>query len=170
MWLIPSHLTLACFFNLSCDRLELLHEIFCLCLGLRGLLLECVQYMHCNIIVDHSFTLCLGLCHICFGFLFLCNDLCFSLLEWFHLSLTLFFLCLCSYELCLQFLHVMRPFDVLHDQHCLMHLLEVLDSCTYPFSFLVPLLDLLILFQLRSDLCFFLKQVGCHVDLSLYII
>jgi hypothetical protein len=86
------------------------------------------------------------------------------------LIMVLLFLCLHNYELCLQFLHILCSFDVLHDWHCIMPLVEVLDNCAYPFFFLVPLLDLLILFQLRPELCFFLKQVGHRVDLSLYIL
>jgi hypothetical protein len=35
---------------------------------------------------------------------------------------------------------------------------------------LVPLLDLLIFFQLHPELCCLLEQVGCHVDLSLYLL
>jgi hypothetical protein len=97
--LIPSHLALVCFVDLPCDRLKILHELFCLCLGLCVLLLECIQYLYCNIVVDHPCTFCLGLCHTCFGFFFLCNQLCCSLLEWLHLSLALLFLHLCSYEL-----------------------------------------------------------------------
>jgi hypothetical protein len=49
-------------------------------------------------------------------------------------------------------------------------LLEVLNSCTYPFSFLVPLLDLLILFQLHLELHCFLEQIVRHVDLSFYLL
>jgi hypothetical protein len=95
MWLVPSHLTLVCFVDLSCNRLELLRELCCLRLGLHSLLLECVQYLHCNLVPDHPCTLCLGLCHIRFDFLCLCNDLCCSLLEQFHLSLELLF-CVCA--------------------------------------------------------------------------
>jgi hypothetical protein len=157
MWLIPSHLTLVCFIDLSFDRLKILHEICFLCLGLHSLLLECVQYLHCNLLIDHPCTLCLGLFHLHFCFLHLCNNLCFPLLDRFHLSLALLFLCLHNYELCLQFLHIPCSFDMLRDWHCLMPLLEVLDSCVYPFFFLVPLR----LFHLRfcflhlcNNLCF----------------
>jgi hypothetical protein len=45
-----------------------------------------------------------------------------------------------------------------------------LDNFSYPFSFLVPLLDLLILFHLRPELCCFLEQVVCHVDLLFYLL
>jgi hypothetical protein len=168
MWLILSHLTPMCFIDLPCDCLELLHELCCLCLGLRGLLLKCVQYLR-NLVNDHPCTFCLSLCHMCFGFLCLCNDLCFSLLVGFHLSLALLFLCLRSYEFCLQFLHVLHPFDALCDQNCLLPLFEVLDSCTYPFFFLVPLLDMLIFFQPHPKLCFFLEQVGHCINLSFYL-
>jgi hypothetical protein len=115
MWLVSSHLTSVCFVNIPGDRLELLHELCCMRLGLHNVLLECVQYLHCNITANNIFTLLLGLCHICFGFLFLCNDLCCSLLERFHLVLALLFLCLHSYEFCLQLLHVLCPFDTLYD-------------------------------------------------------
>jgi hypothetical protein len=98
MWLILSHLTSVCFIDLPGDRLELLHKLCFLHSSLCGILLECIQHLHCNLVVDHPFTFCLGVCHICFGFLFLCNDLCCMLLEWFHLSLTLLFLFLRSYE------------------------------------------------------------------------
>lgn len=145
MWLIPRHLTSVCFVDLSCDHLELLHELCCLCLVLRDLFLECIQYLHCDLIIENPCKLFLVLCHICFGFICLCDDLGYSLLEQFNLSLVLLFLCLHSYELCLQFLHVLFSFDAFRDRHCLLPLLEVLDSFTYPLSFLVPLLDLLIL-------------------------
>jgi hypothetical protein len=170
MWLISSHLTLVWFVNLSCVRLELLHKTCFLRLGLRVIILECIQYLHCNIITNRDFTLYLGLCHICFFFLCLCNDLCYPLLEWFHLSQTLLFMCLCNYEFCLHFIHILRSFDMLHDYHCLVPLLEVLDSCTYHFSFMVPLLNLLILFQLCLELCYFFEQFSGHVDLSLYLL
>jgi hypothetical protein len=101
MWLIPSHLTSVCFVDLPGDNLELLLELHLLCLSLCGLLLKCVQCLYCNFVADKPFTLCLGLCHICLGFLYPCNDLCCSLLEWFHLILALLFLCLHSYEFCL---------------------------------------------------------------------
>ena len=146
MWLIPSHLTLVCFVNISCDHLELLCELYFLRLVLHILLLECIQYLYFNLIIDHSCTLFPGLCHISFGFLFLYNDLCFLLLEWFHLILALLFLCLHNYEFFLQFLHILCSFDTLSDRHCLLPLLEVLDSYAYPSFFLVPLSDLLILF------------------------
>jgi hypothetical protein len=170
MCLILSHLTLVGFIDLSCDHLELLCELCCLRLGLCSLLLKCVQYLHCNIVTDHPCALYLGLCHIHFCFLCLCNELCCSLLEWFYLSPTLIFLCLRSYEVFLQFLHILYSFDALCDWHCLQPLLEGLDSCAYPFSFQVPLLDLLILLHLRPDFCFFLEQVGRRVDLSLYLL
>jgi hypothetical protein len=71
MWLVPSHLTSMCFFDLPGDHLELLHEFRCVRLGLRGILLESIQYLYYNLIVDQPCTFFLGLCHICLGFLFL---------------------------------------------------------------------------------------------------
>jgi hypothetical protein len=71
MWLVPSHLNPMCFVDLPCDRLKLLHKLHCLRLGLHRLLLECVQFLHCNLIADHPCVFCLGLCHVFFGFLFL---------------------------------------------------------------------------------------------------
>jgi hypothetical protein len=145
MWLVPSNLSFVRFIDLPGDPLELLLELCCLCLHLRGVFLERVYYLDCNFVTDQSNTLSLGPCYKCLDFLCMCNDLCYSLLERFHLSLTLLFLCLRSGEFCLQFLHILCPFDMLRDRHCLMPLLEVLDSCAYPFFFLVPSLDLLIL-------------------------
>jgi hypothetical protein len=99
MWLIPSHLTLVRFFNLLGDRLELFPELCCLCLCLRSLLLECVHYLDCNFIIDQFHTRYLGMCYVCLGFLCLCQDFCYSFLQWFHLSLPLMFLCLHGSEL-----------------------------------------------------------------------
>jgi hypothetical protein len=146
MWLVLSHLNLVHFFDLSFESLELLCEFFFFHLSPHGLLPECIQYLHCHLIIDHLCAICLSLCHVLICVFHLRNDLCFPLLELFHLSLELLLLCLHDYELCLQFLHILRSFDVLSDWNCLLSLLEVLDSCSYPFFFLVPLLDLLILF------------------------
>jgi hypothetical protein len=144
MWLLLSHLSFVHFVGLPSDNLELFLELCYLCLRLRGLLLECVYCLGCNFITDKSGALLLGLLYMSLGFLCLCKDFCYFLLEQFHLSLTLLFLCLRGGEFCLQFLHILCPFDALHDGHCLLPLLEALDSCAYHFFFLVPLLDLLI--------------------------
>jgi hypothetical protein len=71
MFLVLSHLTFMCLIDLPGDLLELFPELCFLCLILRGLLLECVYCLHYNIIIDQPYALCLGLCHICLGFLFL---------------------------------------------------------------------------------------------------
>jgi hypothetical protein len=139
MWLVPSHLTFVRFFDLLGDRLELFLELCCLCLHLHGLLLECVYYLDCNFITDqsmHSSWVCAISVLASSAYAMTSATV---LLEWFHLSLTLLFLCLHSGEFCLQFLHILCPFDALCDGHCLLPLLEVLDSCAYPFFFLVPL-------------------------------
>jgi hypothetical protein len=86
------------------------------------------------------------------------------------LSLALLLLCLRGYEFFLQLLHILCSFDMLSDQHRLMPLIEVLHNCFYPLLFLVPLLDLLILLQLRPPLCLFIEQVGSYADLSLHIL
>jgi hypothetical protein len=79
-------------------------------------------------------------------------------------------MCLRKYEFCLQFLHILRSFDALVIDIVFCPLLEVLDSCAYPFFFLVPLLDLLIFFYLHPKLCCLLEQVNLHVNLSLYLL
>jgi hypothetical protein len=145
MWLVPSHLNFVHLFNLSCESLELLCEFLFLCLILCGLLPECIQYLHCNLVVDHICALCLSLCHVLICIFFLRDDLDCSLLERFHLSLVLLLLCLRNYEFFLQLLHILCSFDVLSDRHHLLPLLEVPNSCVYLLLFLVPLVDLLIL-------------------------
>jgi hypothetical protein len=115
IWLVLSHLSPMCFVDLLDDHLELLHELPCLCLGVHNLFLECIPYLHCNILVDHPCKFFSGLCHVFFCFLYLCNDLGYSLLARFHLSLALLLMRLRSYEFCLQFLHVLCPFDALFD-------------------------------------------------------
>jgi len=92
MWLVLSHLTQI--FDLPRDLLELLFELYFLCLCLHSILLECVHYLDYNFIIDQFHTFCLGLCYMCLGFLFLYPDLCYPLLKWFHLSPTLLLLCL----------------------------------------------------------------------------
>jgi hypothetical protein len=146
MWLIPSHLNLVHFLNISCKSLELLYEFLCLHLSLRDLIPECVQYLHYNLVIDQHCALHLNLCHVLLCVFRLRNDLYFPLLERFHLSSVLLLLRLHSYELCLQLLHILRSFDALHDWHHPLPLLKALGSCAYPFFLLVPLLDLLILF------------------------
>jgi hypothetical protein len=59
---------------------------------------------------------------------------------------------------------------MLHDRHCLLPLIEVLDSCTYPFSFPIPLLDLLILFHIFPEMRFFLEQVIRCMELLFYLL
>jgi hypothetical protein len=100
-WLIPSHLTFVSFINLLGDCLELLPKLCWLHLSLRGLLLECVYCLRHNLVTNQPCTFFLGLCHICLGFLYLCNDFCYSLLKRFHFHLTLLFLSPRSGELCL---------------------------------------------------------------------
>jgi hypothetical protein len=70
-WLVPSHLTFMHFIDIPGDHLEILLELYCLCLSLHSILLECVYCLDCNIFTDQHCLLCLGLCHICLGFLFL---------------------------------------------------------------------------------------------------
>jgi hypothetical protein len=115
MCLVSSHLNLMYFVDLSYDHLELLRELHCLQLGLHGLLLECIQYLHCNIIAEHPCLLFLSLCHVRIFFFRLCNDLCCPFLEQFHLSMALLFLCLWSYDFYMQFLHILCSFDALRD-------------------------------------------------------
>ena len=148
MWLVPSHLNLVHFFDFSCERLKLLCEFICLCLSLHSLFSKCIQYLHCNLVVDHLCALCLSLCLVLIYLFYLCNDLRCSLLERFHLILSLLLLCLCNYEFFLQLLHIMYSFEALSDRHHLLPLLELLDSCTYLLLFRVPLLDLFILLHL----------------------
>jgi hypothetical protein len=107
MWLVLSHLNLVHFFDLSCESLELLYEFLFLRLSLCGLLLQYVQYLQCNLIIDHLWALYLSLCHVLLCVFHLCSDLYCLLLERFHLSLV-FLLCLRDYELCLQFLHTLH--------------------------------------------------------------
>jgi hypothetical protein len=80
MWLIPSHLAFVCFLDLLGDCLELFLELCCLCLRLCSLLLECVHYLDCYFITDQFHALFLGLCYMCLGFFFLCQDFCYPAL------------------------------------------------------------------------------------------
>jgi hypothetical protein len=123
MWLIPSHLAFVCFLDLLGDHLECFLELYYLCLRLRSILLECVHYLDYYFVTDQFHALCLGLCYMCLRFFCLCQDFCYPLLQGFYLSLSLMFLCLCSGELCLQLLHVLHPFDVFCDCHCLLPLI-----------------------------------------------
>jgi len=96
--------------------------------------------MDCNVITDKFQTLFLGLCYMFLGFLCLCQDFYYPLLQRFHLSLLLLFLCLHSGEFCLQFLHVLHPFDAFCDWHCLLtqkDLLNPLIQCIFPRTFVV---------------------------------
>jgi hypothetical protein len=145
MWLVLSHLGFVHFFNSSCESLELICEFSCLCLSLHGLFSEHIQYLHCNILADHLYALCLSLLDVLLCLLCLCNDFHCYLLERFHLILSILLLFLHSYELILQFLHFLYSFEVLSDLHRIMPFLEDLDSYAYLFLFLVPLLDFLIL-------------------------
>jgi hypothetical protein len=144
MWHVLRHLKKI--FDLPGDHLEHFLELCCLCFCMHSLLLECVHYLDCNYATDQFNAHCPGLFYMCLRFLCMFQDFYYPLLKWFHLSLTFPLLCLHNGEFCLQFLHVLCPFDALHDGHCLLPLLEVLDSCTYPLLFLVPLLEFLILF------------------------
>jgi hypothetical protein len=149
MELVSSHLSFVLFFKNSYENLELLCEFPFLRLSMRGLFSKCVQYLHCNILVDHLCALYLSLCHVLLCLFCMRNDLHCYLLERFHLRLLILLnLCLCGYEFCLQLLHILYSFEALSDLHHLLPMLEVLDSCACIFLFLVPLSDLLILLQL----------------------
>jgi hypothetical protein len=77
------------------------------------------------------------------------------------------FLCLRSDEFCLHLLHLLCPFDSFWDWYGLLLLLELLDHDIDPFLFLVPPLDLWILFQPCPKLRCFIKKFSYCANLVL---
>jgi hypothetical protein len=61
MWLVPSNLAFVCFVNIPGDHLELLPELCCLCLSLRGLLNLLISSDHFLLQSLHAFPLLFGL-------------------------------------------------------------------------------------------------------------
>jgi hypothetical protein len=80
------------------------------------------------------------------------------------------FLCLRSNKLCLHILHLLHPFEFFWDWYGLVPFFEFLDHCIDPFLFLVPALDLWVLFQPCPNLHYFIEQFSCCANLLFHLL